>query len=84
MFYKRLNSKSIKPQSILKKLKKKVLNNSNNNIKKIKEFLKAQTITAESLQEYFSDSTNQDISKYVHINSSFLNDFITKRVTFSF
>lgn len=49
----------------------------------LKEFFKAQMANSESLHEYFSDDKNEKMDQYVHLNSLFLNDFITKKVRFS-
>lgn len=51
-------------------------------ISSLKEFLKTQMANSESLHEYFSDDKNEEIDQYVHLNSLFLNDFITKKVKF--
>lgn len=48
----------------------------------LKEFLKTQMSNSESLQEYFGDDKFEEIVQLVQINSHFLNDFITKRVSF--
>lgn len=50
----------------------------------LKEFLKAQTMCAESLQEYYSDDHNDEISTYVHINANVLNEIFSKNVSINF
>ena len=46
----------------------------------LKEFFKIQTITAESIQEYYAESQSDEILQYVHINASVLNEIYTKNV----
>lgn len=47
-----------------------------------KEFLKAQTMCAESLQEFYCEDQNNEISTYVHINANVLNEIFSKNVIF--
>ena len=54
--------------------------NTNNQIF-IKDFLKIQTVTAESIQEYYSELNSGEIIQYVQINATVLNEIYAKNVT---
>ncbi len=41
-----------------------------------------QTITAESVQEYYGDYKSEEILQYVRINAEMLNHIYTKNVCF--
>lgn len=48
----------------------------------LKEFFKTQTITAESVQEYYGDYKSDEILQYVHINAEMLNNIYSKNTNF--
>ena len=48
----------------------------------MKDFLKIQTVAAESIQEYYAENQTEDILKYVYINSTVLNDIYTNNANF--
>ncbi len=49
----------------------------------LKEFFKIQTITSESIQEYYGDYEASEILQYVRINTIVLNEIYTKNLNFT-
>lgn len=43
--------------------------------------MKIQTVTAESIQEYYSELNSGEIIQYVQINATVLNEIYAKNVT---
>ncbi len=46
----------------------------------LKDFFKMQSITAESVQEYYGDYKSDQVLQYVKINAEMLNEIYTKNV----
>jgi hypothetical protein len=46
----------------------------------LKDFFKVQSITAESVQEYYGDYKSDQVLQYVKINAEMLNEIYTKNV----
>jgi hypothetical protein len=68
----------------LEKLIKCFSKDSIHHLGNLKEFFKAQTVTAESIQEFYAESQSETILRYVHINATVLNEVYTKNVSFLF
>jgi len=49
----------------------------------LKEFFKIQTVTSESIQEYYGDYESSEILQYVRINATVLNEIYTKNLNFT-
>jgi hypothetical protein len=48
-----------------------------------KEFIKAQTVIAETIQEYFSETSSKEIAQYTQINIDLLNTALPATVSVS-
>ena len=48
----------------------------------LKEFFKIQTVTSESIQEFYGELESKEILQYVRINATVLNEIYTKNLNF--
>lgn len=48
----------------------------------LKEFFKIQTVTSESIQEYYGEYESDEIQQYVRINATVLNEIYNKNLNF--